>query len=89
MGSSRRPKALRTRIRRRLSYNGEPFAPAAKTYPTVSARALNLTTIADSGYAPSAGQRIADLGVLGPLALAAVWEAAFAFEAGPLSTWSN
>jgi hypothetical protein len=60
-----------------------------KTYPAVSARSLNLTTVADSGYGPSATDRLADLGALGPLALAAIWEAAFALEAGPLSTWSN
>jgi hypothetical protein len=89
MGSQKEPKALRTRAPRNVSYRGEPFAPAAKTYPAVSSRSLNLTTIADSGYGPSATDRLADLGSLGPLALAAIWEAAFALEAGPLSTWSN
>ena len=72
-----------------VHYRGDAFAPASRTYPTVSMRALNLTTIADDGYAPSAVDRIADLGVVAPLALAALWEAAFAFEAGPLSTWNN
>ena len=89
MGTQKEPKALRTRGSRAVSYRGEPFAPAAKTYPVVSTGSLNLTTIADSGYGPSATDRLADLGALGPLALAAVWEAGFAFEAGPLSTWSN
>jgi hypothetical protein len=89
MGSQKDPKSLRTRVRRSVSYRGEPFAPAVKTYSVVSAGSLNLTTIADSGYGPSATDRLAELGALGPLALAAVWEAAFAFEAGPLSTWSN
>jgi hypothetical protein len=45
--------------------------------------------VADSGYGPSATERLADLGSLGPLALAAIWEAGFALEAGPLSTWDN
>jgi hypothetical protein len=89
MGSHTNPKSLRTRARRIVSYRGEPFAPAVKTYPAVSARSLNFTTVADSGYGPSATDRLADLGALGPLALAAIWEAAFALEAGPLSTWSN
>jgi hypothetical protein len=89
MGSQTNPKSLRTRARRIVSYRGEPFAPAVMTYPAVSARSLNLTTVADSGYGPSATDRLADLGALGPLALAAIWEAAFALEAGPLSTWNN
>ena len=89
MGSRKDPKSLRTRAPRNVSYRGEPFAPASETYSTVSVRALNLTTIADSGYGPSVTDRLAELGALGPLALAAIWEAAFAFEAGPLSTWSN
>jgi hypothetical protein len=89
MGSNKDPKALRTRVPGNVSYRGEPFAPAAKTYPSVSTRSLNLTTTADSGHGPSATDRLAELGSLGPLALAAIWEAAFALEAGPLSTWSN
>lgn len=89
MGTQRNPRSLRTAGRRIVSYRGEPFAPSTKTYPSVSARSLNLTTIADSGYGPSATDRLADLGALGPLALAAIWEAAFALEAGPLSTWNN
>ena len=89
MGSQKDPKALQTHARRTISYQGEPFAPAAKTYRVASSRSLNLTTIADSGYGPSATDRLAELGALGPLALAAMWEVAFAFEAGPLSTWSN
>lgn len=89
MGPQKDPKALRTRVPRKISYRGEPFAPAATTYPSVCVRSLNLTTIADSGYGPSATDRLADLGSLGPLALAAIWEAAFALEGGPLSTWSN
>lgn len=89
MGSRRNQKSLRTRTGRVIGYRGEPFAPPTCAYPAVSARALNLTTVADSGYAPSATERLADLGSLGPLALAALWEAGFALEAGPLSTWDN
>ena len=72
-----------------IRYSGEAYAPAASTYPAASVQTFNLTTIADSGYGPSAVKRVADLGPLGPLALAALWESGFAFEAGPLSTWSN
>ncbi|MGH2794285.1 MAG: hypothetical protein ACRDKG_08260 [Actinomycetota bacterium] len=89
MGSKQNPKSVRAPRSRVVSYRGEPFAPATSSYRTVSSRSLNLTTVADSGYGPSAVDRLADLGSLGPLALAAVWEAAFAFEAGPLSTWDN
>ena len=89
MGSPQNPKALRPRAPRVVSYRGEPFAPAASSYRALSTRSLNLTTVADSGYGPSAIDRLATLGSLGPLALAAIWEAAFAFEAGPLSTWDN
>ena len=72
-----------------VRYVGEAFAPAARTYRTASMRTLNLTTLADSGYAPTPVNRVAELGAVAPLALAALWESAFAFEAGPLSTWSN
>ena len=89
MGSPQKRETLRPNAPRALSYRGEPFAPAPHTYRAVSSRSLNLTTVADSGYGPSAVERLADLGSVGPLALAAIWEAAFAFEAGPLSTWDN
>ena len=89
MSSQKNPKALRTRAGRTVSYRGEPFSPAPGTYSAVSTKLLNLTTIGDSGYAPAAIERLAELGSLGPLALAAIWEAAFALEAGPLSTWDN
>lgn len=89
MASKQHPETVRIRGARAVSYRGQPFAPATGTYRSVSNKTLNLTTIADSGYAPSAVTRLAELGALGPLALAAVWEAAFALEAGPLSTWDN
>jgi hypothetical protein len=72
-----------------VRYTGDAFAPASETYVCVDMRNFNFTTLADSGYAPSAIGRISDLGAIAPLALAALWEAAFAFEAGPISTWRN
>lgn len=72
-----------------VTYTGKPFAPANGSYLLGDIAAINLSTREDSGYGPSPVGRIADLGPIAPLALAALWEAAFAFEAGPLSTWSN
>jgi hypothetical protein len=76
-------------ISRIVRYNGDAFAPAAHTYLAADMKTFNFTTMADSGYAPSAVGRVADLGSVAPLALAAMWEAAFAYEAGALSTWRN
>jgi hypothetical protein len=72
-----------------VRYNGDAFSPASQTYLAVDIKTFNFTTMADSGYAPSAVGRVADLGPVAPLALAAMWEAAFAYEAGALSTWRN
>lgn len=72
-----------------VRYAGKAFAPATCTYLIGDTTRMNLSTQEDSGYAPSPAGRIADLGAVAPLALAALWEAAFAYEAGPLSTWSN
>ena len=72
-----------------IRYRGDAFAPAAGSYQAADLRSFNLTTLQDSGYAPAPSVRIAELGALAPLALAALWEAAFAYEAGPLSTWQN
>ena len=74
---------------RAVSYSGDAFAPAGRTYLTADVKRFNFTTREDSGYCPSAVERVADLGSLGPLVLAALWESSFAFEAGPLSTWNN
>jgi len=71
-----------------VRYTGDAFAPASRTYLIADMKTFNLTTLADSGCAPSA-IGVFELGSIAPLALAAMWEAAFAFEAGPLSTWSN
>jgi hypothetical protein len=73
----------------RVRYTGKAFAPATGTYLIGDSASLNLSTQHESGYAPAPIGRISDLGPLAPLALAALWEAAFAYEAGPLSTWSN
>ena len=73
----------------RIRYRGDAYAPAARTYQAADLRTFNITTLADSGYAPSAAARVAHLGSLAPLVLAALWESAFAYEAGPLSTWRN
>jgi hypothetical protein len=72
-----------------VRYTGDAFAPASQTYLVADIKTFNSTTMADSGYAPSAIGRVSDLGPIAPLALAAMWEAAFAYEAGPLSTWRN
>ena len=72
-----------------VRYTGKAFAPATGSYLIGDTTTLNLSTQHDSGYAPGPIGRISDLGAIAPLALAALWEAAFAFEAGPLSTWSN
>lgn len=74
---------------RLVHYSGDAFAPAADTYVVADMKTFNFTTRADSGYAPTPVTRVAHLGSIAPLALAALWESAFAFEAGPLSTWSN
>jgi hypothetical protein len=73
----------------RLHYTGTAFAPPAGAYLIGESISLNLSTQHDSGYAPAPVERIAALGPIAPLALAALWEVAFAYEAGPLSTWSN
>ena len=80
---TRKPAVRSTQLR----YTGKAFAPATGTYRIGDT--TSLSTKHDSGYAPAPIGRINDLGSIAPLALAALWEAAFAFEAGPLSTWSN
>jgi hypothetical protein len=70
----------------RVGYSGSAFSPAGGTYPGMNATRVNLTTIADSGRT---GTTRAALINLYPLAAAALYEVAFAREAGPLSTWRN
>ena len=69
-----------------VGYAGEGFAPALGTYPGLNATRVGLTTIADSGRAPQDRSALANLY---PLAAAALYETAFAREAGPLATWRN
>jgi len=73
-------------VSRCVAYDGRAFAPAPGTYAGVDAAKLNYTTEADSGRHPRSGRA---LGNLYPLVAAAMYEAAFAAEFGPLSTWSN
>ena len=73
----------------RVGYAGDAFAPAEGTYAGVSATGLNYTHVNDSGLPPMPGSKGAALANLMPMVLGAMWEAAFAIEAGPLSTWSN
>jgi hypothetical protein len=67
-----------------VGYAGEAFAPAPDTYLTIRTR-LAFSTVEDSGE-ELAGAALANLH---PLVAAALYEAAFAMEAGPLSTWTN
>lgn len=71
-----------------VAYSGAAFAPSDRTYAGVNPRTLNYTHRSDSGRFPAAfsGGALANLV---PLVLSAMWESAFAREAGPLSSWSN
>lgn len=89
-GTAETRKALGAQARwGRVGYAGEAFAPAEGTYAGVSATGLNYTHVNDSGPHPMPGTRDAALANLMPIVLGAMWESAFALEAGPLSTWSN
>lgn len=70
---------------RGVGYTGEAFAPARRTYAGVDGVRLNFTTLEDSGSL----EEPRDVANLYPLLAAALYEAGFANEAGPLSTWSN
>ena len=70
----------------KVGYAGRGFAPAPETYRGLDAARARLTTIADSGRAPQDRTTFANLY---PLAAAALYEIAFACEAGPLATWRN
>lgn len=69
-----------------VGYAGEPFAPVDGTYAGVDPLSLAYTTVQDTGDHPRSGPALANLF---PLIAAALYEAGFAREAGPLSTWSN
>lgn len=70
----------------RVGYTGEAFAPAVDTYKMIGGARARLTTVADSGRS---GDVKAPLANLYPLIAAALFETAFASEAGPLATWRN
>lgn len=72
-----------------VGYNGRAFAPASCSYPGVDFNALNYTHVADSGAFPLPTSGRSALANLIPLVHGMQWEAGFAFEAGPLSTWRN
>lgn len=72
-----------------VGYTGRAFAPAAASYAGVDFDTLNYTHVADSGPYPLPRGRRAELGNLVPLIHAMQWEAGFALEGGPLSTWRN
>lgn len=69
----------------RVGYTGEAFAPPPATYRITDLAQLNYTTTADAGPHPTWGSGAN----LGPLLVAALCEAGFGAEAGPLATWSN
>ena len=72
-----------------VGYAGRAFAPAASSYPGVDFNSLNYTHVADSGAFPLPSSGRGALANLIPLVHGMQWEAGFAFEAGPLSTWRN
>lgn len=69
-----------------LGYADKAFAPAPGTYAGLNGARAALTTIADSGRHLLDRAGFANLY---PLAAAALYEIAFAREAGPLATWRN
>lgn len=68
-----------------VGYTGRAFAPAKETYLGIDPAHLAYTTTEDSGAYPR-GKALANLQ---PLIAAALYEVAFACEAGPLDTWKN
>jgi hypothetical protein len=72
----------------KVGYSGDAHAPAQGTYPGIDALQLNYTTVADSGDYPRPGEG-SPVANLTPLIMAALYEVGFAWEAGPLTTWSN
>ena len=76
---SRDPQATGSRI----GYQGEGFAPAPGTYLGINP--FGFFSLEDTGITePTPALR-----ALAPLIAAALYETGFAWEAGPLSTWSN
>lgn len=71
-----------------VGYAGDAHAPVADTYRGIDALGLAYTTVEDSGDYPLPGEG-SPLANLRPLVMAAMYEVGFAWEAGPLTTWSN
>ena len=69
-----------------VGYAGRAFAPARGTYRAIDATRAHMTTVQDSGRVGTVRETMANLY---PLLAAALYEAAFAGEFGPLSTWAN
>lgn len=72
----------------RVGYSGDAHAPAPGTYQGIDALGLRYAAVEDSGAHPMPGDGD-ELANLVPLVMAALYEVGFAWEAGPLSSWSN
>jgi hypothetical protein len=72
----------------RVGYTGDAHAPVEGTYPGIDAVSLLYTSVQDSGSHPMPGDG-AQLANLVPLMMAALYDVGFAWEAGPLTSWSN
>jgi hypothetical protein len=70
----------------KVGYAGPFHIPAPETYAGIDVLRLNFATVEDTGIDLTADAPIANLHLL---MAAALWDLAFAREAGPLSTWSN
>lgn len=73
----------------KVGYSGDALIPAQGTYPGIDALALRYTTVEDSGAYPAANAEGAPLANLTPLVMMTLFEVGFAWEAGPLTSWSN
>jgi hypothetical protein len=73
----------------KVGYTGDATLPAQGTYPGIDALGLRYTTVADSGAFPTAAGEGAPLANLTPLVMLALYDTGFAWEAGPLTSWSN
>lgn len=70
----------------RVSYHGRGHAPAEGTYEGFDPLRIAYTTRGDAGVCLDTRS---ELRALYPLIAAAVYEASFCAEAGPLVTWLN
>lgn len=77
---------IRNSGRAHVSYHGVGHAPAEETYTGIDPLRIMYTTRDDAGVRLDTR---AELRALYPLIAAAVYEAAFCAEAGPLLTWLN